>query len=74
MKLEIDDVVADAILLGRLRDDYRMLIQDIVQLQSIHTNDLLTYQLEDLQANRKYAMALEVVLEYYSGPNWSAKI
>lgn len=77
MKIEVDDVVADAILLNRLRDDYRMLVQDAIKLQSIQLNNgtvLLDYQREDLINSVKFARAMEVVLEYYDGADWVERI
>lgn len=77
MKLEINDAIVDAILLDRLRDDYRMLVQDAIKLQSIQLNDgiaLLNHQREDLLNSVKFARAMEVVLEYYDGSDWSERI
>jgi len=77
MKIEVDDVVADAILLNRLRDDYRMLVQDAIKLQHqqlFEGTALLSYQREDLVNSVKFARAMEVVLEYYDGRDWSERI
>ena len=77
MKIEVDDVVADAILLNRLRDDYRMLVQDAIKLQNLQLFEgttLLSYQREDLVNSVKFARAMEVVLEYYDGRDWSERI
>jgi hypothetical protein len=72
MKIDIDDSVCDELMKARLLIDYQYLLKDIQRLEA--TRNLQNYQLEDLEANRKYKDAMESMMEYYIGFNWKDEL
>ena len=75
MMLEIDDEAIDAIMLARLRQDRRMVLEDIEELQELAvTTGLERYQQEDLNDNLVIVRHLEAVLAYYGGSDWEGRI
>jgi len=72
MKIDIDDSVCDELMKARLLIDYQYLLKDIQRLEA--TRNLQNYQLEDLEANRKYKDAMESLMEYYIGFHWKDEL
>lgn len=72
MLLEIDDDTFDGLLVSRLIEDYKMMIDEICRLERIdHKSPGI---LEDIDFNRNLLTSLEVMLEYYAGRNWTQRL
>lgn len=68
MKVELTNDAVDALMRSILLQDYQMLCSDITNLES--SQKLAEYQKKDLEHNYRYRNAMEIILEYYVGPNW----
>lgn len=72
MLLEIDDDTFDGLLVSRLIEDYKMMIDEICRLERIERKSAGI--LEDIDFNRRLLTSLEVMLEYYGGRNWTQRL
>ena len=63
-KIEVTDETAESIFRDILVQDWRGLKQSVKELEA-KLEDLKPHQLEDLEADRRFVLAIETLMEYY---------